>query len=185
MFCFFWPCDMWDLVSPSRDWTHTLCSPAVESEVLATEPGGKSLSTLYRYPCACGYLSLLSPCSVNALDSVCLCVSLLHTKGVRLVAWNPSWLGVFTPWNWQVLQMGLPHSKLWLNICQHSAERRPDNTCGAPSALQQPWVPERRGHNHPWSRIHTLVSPASSTDGPFMRDDWLEAIGVQDHLVVG
>ena len=95
---FFWPCDVWDLVSPSGDWTHTLCSPAVESEVLATEPGGKSLSTLYRYPCACGYLSLLSPCGVNALDSVCLCVSLLHTKGVRLVAWNPSWLGVFTPW---------------------------------------------------------------------------------------
>ena len=44
----FWPCGMWDLVSPSGDWTHILCSSVVESEVLATGPGGKSLSTLYQ-----------------------------------------------------------------------------------------------------------------------------------------
>jgi len=48
MFWFFWPRDMWDLISSARDGTHTLC---IEGEVLPTVgPPGKSLPPRFYIP---------------------------------------------------------------------------------------------------------------------------------------
>ena len=38
VFFVFWPRGMWDLSSPTRDWT---CTPAVKGEILTTGPPGK------------------------------------------------------------------------------------------------------------------------------------------------